>query len=93
MLGYFKESLEVAHHSQNQLEEALIRCKDELVETLDCFFERANEPMDFFHPSLDLNGLYLFKLVMDGQILDEEDVAPNINPSLEDRDSFGLETV
>lgn len=93
MVGYFKESLEVGHHSQNQLEEALFRCKDELVETLDCYFERANEPMDFFHPGLDLNGIDLFKLVKDGQILDEEDVAPKINPSLEGRDSFGLETV
>lgn len=32
--------------------------------------------MEFLYPKLDLNQLDIFKVVKDGQLVDEEDVAP-----------------
>jgi len=46
--------------------------KTEVAETFDRRFERAKEKVTHFSPELDLSGLDSFKIVVNGELVDEE---------------------
>lgn len=62
--------------SQEKREGKLSECKEKLVKISNIYFERVNEKMSFFHPDMDLSQLDLFKVIKDGQLVDEKDKTP-----------------
>lgn len=60
----------------------LSKCNDKMVETLDKYFERAKEHMDFLYPGLDLIRLDLFKVIKGDQLVDDDDATLDQEVSL-----------
>lgn len=50
---------------------------DEPVSTSGVYFEWEKEYVSFFYPKLDLSKLYFLKVVCNGELLDNEEVAPS----------------
>lgn len=67
-----KGSLRKALSSIKYLEEEAFTLKDEVVAISDQYFERAKEKITLFYPGLALSRMYLFKVVRDSQLVDNE---------------------
>lgn len=65
-----KSFLNEALNYINKLNEEISTLKDDLVETADLYFKRDKEHVAFFHPRLDLSWMNLFKVVWEGQLVD-----------------------
>lgn len=66
-------SLDIAPISQKNLEEEVYVLKEDLMQTSNIYFEREKEQVTFFHPGLDLISMDIFKVVSEGQLMDDED--------------------
>jgi len=71
-----KEAVELERGSlkerNTELEAEVKKCKGALAEYFDNGFERARAQALHFYPEADLSGLDSFKIVVDGQLVDEE---------------------
>lgn len=70
-----KVSLEGSLSSMKKHDRELSVLKDELLETLDQYFKWVKAQISFIYLGLDLSQMDLFKMVCDGQLVDDEKVS------------------
>ncbi|CAI8598946.1 unnamed protein product [Vicia faba] len=61
--------------SKKKLDGEVSELKNNLVVTSGTYFGHAKEQVSFFFPSLDLGMLDIFKIIHDGQLMDEEEAS------------------
>lgn len=61
---------------KKKVEEDAYMLKEKLVETSNIYFEHMKEQVAFIHHELDLGLMYIFKVVLDGQLVDDGRVLP-----------------
>lgn len=69
---HLERLLEETLISIKYLKEEVLSLKDEVVASSDRYFKREKKHVAFFYMNLDLSRIYLFKMVRDNQMVDDE---------------------